>query len=130
MPLVWKDGFRQNYALNYRKADGYRDHSVATRLGFSGKWGFDMTEHLTLHASARTYSAEQQEPGYLTAEVAAVTPRTTNAYNASDLDEREMEQFSLGLDAQVSEEASVKTLVWLNRQLLFWCSVFCLSRIR
>ncbi len=48
----------------------------------------------------------KQEPGYLTAEVAAVTPRATNAYNASDLDERDMEQFSLGLDAQVSEEAS------------------------
>ncbi len=105
---------RQNYALNYRKADGYRDHSDATRVGLSGKWGWDMTEQLTLHASARTYSAEQQEPGYLTAAVAAATPRATNAYNATDLDERDMEQFSVGLDAQVSELTSVKTLVWLN----------------
>lgn len=109
-----QDGFRQNYALNYRKADGYRDHSEATRLGFSGKWGWDMTEQLRLHASARTYSAEQQEPGYLTADVAAATPRATNAYNASDLDERDMDQFSLGLDAQLSDLTSVKTLVWLN----------------
>lgn len=105
---------RQNYALNYRKADGYRDHSDATRVGLSGKWGWDMTEQLTLHASARTYSAEQQEPGYLTAAVAAATPRATNAYNATDLDERDMEQFSVGLDAQVSELTLVKTLVWLN----------------
>ncbi len=105
---------RQNYALNYRKADGYRDHSQATRVGLSGKWGWDMTEQLTLHASARTYSAEQQEPGYLTAAVAAATPRATNAYNATDLDERDMEQFSVGLDAQVSELTSVKTLVWFN----------------
>ena len=73
-----------------------------------------MTEQLTLHASARTYSAEQQEPGYLTADVAAATPRATNAYNSSDLDERDMVQFSLGLDAQLSDLTSVKTLVWLN----------------
>lgn len=109
-----QDGFRQNYTLNYRKADGYRDHSEATRLGVSGKWGWDMTEQLTLHGSARTYHAEQQEPGYLTADVAATTPRATNAYNASDLDERAMDQFSLGLDAQLSGQTSVKTLVWLN----------------
>ena len=106
---------RQNYALNYRKADGYRDHAEATRLGVSGKWGFDITPLLTVNASARTYRADQQEPGYLTADLAKATPSVTNAYNATDLDERDMDQFSLGLDAQLSEQAEVKNLVWFNQ---------------
>ena len=106
---------RQNYAFSYRKADGYRDHSESTRYGFAGRWGWDMTEALTLNASARTYQADLEEPGYLTADLVYSNPRATNAYNASDLDERAMDQFSLGLDAKLNEQADLKTLVWMNQ---------------
>jgi iron complex outermembrane recepter protein len=106
---------RQNYALSYRKADGYRDHSESTRYGFSGKWGWDMSDALTLNASARTYQADLEEPGYLTADLAYSNPRATNAYNRTDLDERAMDQFSLGLDAKLNEQTDLKTLVWMNQ---------------
>lgn len=106
---------RQNYAFSYRKADGYREHSDSTRYGFSGKWGWDISEASTLHASARTYQADLEEPGYLTADVAYSNPRATNVYNQTDQDARAMDQFSLGLDAKLTDHAELKTLVWMNQ---------------
>jgi iron complex outermembrane receptor protein len=33
-----QDGFSQNYTINYRSSDGYRDHANSEKNSFSGKW--------------------------------------------------------------------------------------------
>ncbi len=105
----------QNYSASYRQGDGYRDHSESDRWGVSGKWNYEIAEGTTLGASARHYEANAQEPGYLTSTVAYSTPTATNAYNATDLDTREMNQFSINLDSSLSDALSFKSLAWLNQ---------------
>lgn len=106
---------QQNYSVGYRQGDGYRDHADFKRSGISGKWAFDATENLTVGASARYYSAKADEPGYLTRDIAYATPRATNQHNATDTSERDMAQFSLSLDARLSDNTHFKTLTWLNK---------------
>ena len=112
---VENDGFRQNYAMGYREANGYRDHADFSRHSFSAKWAFDLSDNATLGASARTYSADANEPGYLTQDIAYSTPQTTNLYNKTDHDTRDMNQFSVSLDATLSDVSSLRVLSWLNQ---------------
>jgi iron complex outermembrane recepter protein len=112
---IESDRFRQNYAAGYRTADGYRDHAAYDRWGVSGKWAFDLTDAMIIGASARHYESEAEEPGYLTQAVAYSTPTATNAYNETDRDTRTMNQFSLSLDAQLSDTTKLRSLAWINQ---------------
>lgn len=112
---IENDTFRQNYAVGYREADGYRNHSDFSRRSFSGKWAFDVSDNVTLGASARTYSVDANEPGYLTSNVSYSNPKATNEYNKSDEGDRDINQFSVSLDAKLSETSTLRVLSWLNQ---------------
>ncbi|QYJ79308.1 TonB-dependent receptor [Shewanella acanthi] len=112
---VESDSVRQNYAVGYREGDGYRDHSDYRRVSVAGKWAVDLNESMTLGASARTYSADAKEPGYLTTDIAYQSPQSTNAYNHSDEGARDINQFSLSLDASLFEASTLHLLGWLNQ---------------
>lgn len=107
--------FSQNYAVGYRTGKGYRQHADFSRTTLSGKWAWSPTELLTLGASARVYRADADEPGYLTQDVAYTSPRSTNAYNETDESSRDINQYSLSLDAQLSAASSLRLLSWLNQ---------------
>lgn len=107
--------FTQNYQIAYRETQGYRDHSDAQRLSLSGRWGVSLGEDVRLGAIARYYEADAQEPGYLTLADARANPRMTNAYNASDGDIRDMQQYALTADVAFSDRLDWTSAVWFNR---------------
>ena len=106
--------FSQNYTFGYRAADGYRAHSDLERWGGSGRWHVGLGEDASLGLAWRHYEASAEEPGYLTSAVAYSTPRVTNAYNATDGDERVMDQMSVSFDADISDAFSFATLIYRN----------------
>ncbi|MDX3772630.1 TonB-dependent receptor [Chromatiaceae bacterium AAb-1] len=106
---------RQNYALGYREADGFRDHAAFNRMGVSGKWAWDATDNITIGASARHYAADAEEAGYLTGDIAYSTPKVTNVYNETDRGTRDISQFGLSLDAHISAVTKFRSQLWLNR---------------
>ena len=105
----------QNYLAAWRKSGGYRDHGDLDRKAFAGKWFLDATEDLRLGAIARYYESDAQEAGYLTFADARRDPRMTNAYNATDGDRRKLQQYSLHLDAGLSDSLGVTAKGWFNR---------------
>jgi iron complex outermembrane receptor protein len=105
----------QNYQVAYRESDGYRDHSHSERVSLSGKWGAALGERVQLGAIARYYEADAQEPGYLTLADSRANPRMTNAYNASDGDAREIEQYALTADIALSERLDFRATGYINR---------------
>lgn len=107
-------GFSQNYTVGYRDARGYRSHGALDRLGLSGKWGYAFGDNLKLGASARYYISHAQEAGYLTFADARANPRMTNAYNATDGDRRQMQQYSLSLDAGLASNVDFSAKTYAN----------------
>lgn len=108
------NGFSQNYSVGYREKQGYREHAALQRRSLAGKWALEITNKTSLFASARYYEANAEEPGYLTKDIAYDTPRATNDYNKSDRDDREIGQYSLGINSNLSEHANVKVISWLK----------------
>ncbi|WP_226017872.1 TonB-dependent receptor [Novosphingobium sp. FKTRR1] len=109
-----RGGFSQNYAIGYRDAQGYRAHGALDRLGLSGKWGFTPGDALKITASARYYVSHAQEAGYLTAATAAADRRATNAYNASDGDRRQLGQYALAIDSDLSDSLDFAAKAYAN----------------
>ena len=105
----------QNYQIAYRDARGYRDHAQATRLSLSGKWGLTLGNDVKLGAIARYYDADVQEPGYLTLADSRANPRKTNAYNATDADTRNIQQYALTWDVAFSDRLDWSSRVYFNR---------------
>lgn len=107
--------FSQNYMIGYRDGEGYREHGNFDRLSLSGRWGLDLTEDLRLGAIARYYKGNAEEPGYLTFADSRRDPQMTNAYNATDADAREMQQYALTADVTFSNTLDWSSTVYLNR---------------
>ncbi len=107
--------FSQNYLVAYRDAQGYRDHGRTKRLSLAGKWFYNASDDLRLGAIARHYDGKAQEAGYLTRADAEADPRMTNAYNASDGDRRKIGQYSLHLDAALSDDFDLSAKAYFNR---------------
>ncbi|WP_220474132.1 TonB-dependent receptor [Aurantiacibacter xanthus] len=105
----------QNYQIAYRESAGYRDHSDSNRLSLSGKWGLALGEDVKLGALARYYEADTDEPGYLTYADSRANPRMTNAYNASDRDTRDMQQYALSAEVAFSDRLDWQASAWFNR---------------
>ncbi|MGB4833377.1 MAG: TonB-dependent receptor, partial [Chitinophagales bacterium] len=105
----------QNYQVAYRDSEGYRDHGRTKRLSLSGKWSLALAETVRIGAIARYYEADAQEPGYLTFADSRANPRMTNAYNVSDGDKRDIQQYALSLDADFSDRLAWTALAWHNR---------------
>ena len=105
----------QNYQIAYRDSGGYRDHADTQRLSLSGKWGLKLGEDIQLGAIARYYEADAKEPGYLTFADSRASPRMTNAYNASDGDRRDMQQYAVTADVAFSDRLDWSSAVYYNR---------------
>lgn len=105
--------FSQNYALGYRRSTGYRAHSDLDRVGFAGKWSYDWGG-VRLGAIARYAQVEAQEPGYLTDADAYTNPRRSYALSASDGGARQMGQYSLHLDADLTNSLALSAVGYAN----------------
>lgn len=105
----------QNYQVGWRESDGYRDHSYSRRLALSGRWGLALGDDVTLGAIARHYEADAEEPGYLTFAASRADPRQTNAYNATDGDTRDMQQYALTADVAFSDRLDWSARAYFNR---------------
>ncbi|MGE0387830.1 MAG: TonB-dependent receptor [Gammaproteobacteria bacterium] len=107
--------FSQNYLLAYRESDGYRSHAGLERVSLAGKWFYDLSQDVRVGAIARYYDTDAQEPGYLTRADARARPRMTNAYNATDGDAREIQQYSLHVDAALVDRLNLAAKAYYNR---------------
>ncbi|MGE3693249.1 MAG: TonB-dependent receptor [Novosphingobium sp.] len=107
--------FSQNYMVAYRKSEGYRDHGAFDRLGLAGKWFYRPSSDVSIGAMARYYKSDADEPGYLTFPDSRANPRMTNAYNATDGDHREVQQYSLHFDATFDEKLDLTAKAYFNR---------------
>ena len=106
--------FSQNYALGYRRSDGYRAHSGLDRVTFAGKWFYDAGA-VRIGGIARYAQVEAQEPGYLTDADAYTNPRRSYALSASDGGRRQMGQYSLHLDADLTDALALSATGYTNR---------------
>lgn len=104
----------QNYTVGWRDSDGYRQHGHSRRLGLSGKWGLTLGGGVTLGAIARYYEADAEEAGYLTFADSRANPRATNAYNASDGDTRDLQQYALTARAGLSDRLDWSAMAYRN----------------
>lgn len=105
----------QNYQVAYRDSSGYRDHADAQRLSLSGKWGLALGEDVKLGAIARYYKADAEEPGYLTFADSRANPHMTNAYNVSDGDTRNIQQYAVTADVAFSDRLDWSSSAYFNR---------------
>lgn len=107
--------FSQNYSAGYRESSSFRTHGDLDRLSLAGKWTYRFTDDVRLGASARYYRGNAQEPGYLTFADSRANPRMTNAYNATDGDQRTTQQYALHLDANLSERLDWTSSAYFNK---------------
>ena len=107
--------FTQNYLAAYRRSDSARAHGQFDRLSLAGKWFYAPGEDLSIGAIARYYTSDAQEPGYLTFVDSRANPRSTNAFNATDGDHREIQQYSLHFDGSFSDHLDLSAKAWFNR---------------
>lgn len=99
----------QHYFVGGRRTDGYREHADLDKQSFAGKWFLNLDENGAhrLGLILRDYSADAEEPGYLTLADSRADPRTTNAYNASDGGNRDMRTGSLHYEGEVGDVSLV-----------------------
>lgn len=111
-----EDGnWSQNYAFSYQGSDGYRDHAKAERMSFSGKWFYTADDDAwRAGLIARHYTVDADEAGYLSRFDSRDRPRQSYANNATDTGEREMNQLSLHLDANLSDTLSWASKAYVN----------------
>jgi iron complex outermembrane receptor protein len=110
-----KDGLAQNYAVSLNRTDGYRDHANAESGSFSGKWFFTPAGGTSRFGLiARHHTATADEAGYLTRAQARANPDQSPAHNASDEDRRQVSQFALQGESELSERLFWTGQVYLN----------------
>jgi Outer membrane receptor proteins, mostly Fe transport len=112
---IERGGFSQNYLVAYRESGSFRDHADLDRLSLAGKWFYDFSDDIRLGAIARYYRGNAQEPGYLTFADSRANPRMTNAYNATDGDNRKTQQYSLHFDAALNDRLDFSAKGYFNR---------------
>lgn len=105
----------QNYAVAYRKTDGYRQHSDLERLSASAKLFYKLNDSTEIGLNARHYKSDADEPGYLTKSVAYSTPKATNDYNATDGDERIIDQISLNANFKPLAGLKNRNIIYYNK---------------
>ncbi len=88
----------QNYALGYRRGDGYRDHTETEKIALSGRWQYDFEKSsLALSTKYGKYNAFEA-PGYLSKQQARDNPRSSADYANEDGGEKEFKHISLHYD--------------------------------
>lgn len=90
--------FTQNYAMGYRKGNGFRDHTENEKIALSGRWQLDFDQStLALSAKYGKYNSPEA-PGYMP-KAQARSNRTGVAPNAlNDSGEKEFKHLSLHYD--------------------------------
>lgn len=110
-----RDNFTQNYAMGYRKGNGFRDHTENEKIALSGRWQMDFNQStLALSAKYGKYNSPEA-PGYMP-KVQARSNRTGVAANAlNDSGEKEFKHLSLHYDYFFNNDVdvSLKTY-WQN----------------
>ncbi|MCW2291189.1 iron complex outermembrane receptor protein [Pseudomonas sp. BIGb0408] len=111
-----EDGnWSQNYSFSYQGSEGYRDHAKAERMSFAGKWFYTADDDAwRAGLIARHYTADADEAGYLSRADSRERPRQSYTNNATDTGEREMNQLSLHLDANLSQTLSWASKAYVN----------------
>ncbi|MCU6454735.1 TonB-dependent receptor [Sphingomonas sp. A2-49] len=105
--------FSQNYFLGYRRSDGFRDHAGLDRVSFAGKWFYDGGA-VRVGAIVRQAVVEADEPGYLTDADAYTDRRRSYALSAQDGGRRQTDQYSLHLDADLTDAVSFSAKGYAN----------------
>lgn len=94
----------QNYALGYRRADGYRDHTEVEKIALSGRWQYDFEKSsLALSTKYGKYNAFEA-PGYLSKQEARDNPRSSADYANQDGGEKEFKHISLHYDYFMNDD--------------------------
>ncbi|NUA31055.1 TonB-dependent receptor [Cupriavidus basilensis] len=105
----------QNYFFGYRKSQGYRDHSDTDKVAVSGKWFYTPDDgRFRVGMMARYYAGNAQEPGYLTQADAHANRSMSYAFNQTDEGKREMGQYSLHADAELTPQLSWSNKAYVN----------------
>lgn len=113
---IEKDGISQNYAVAFQRAEGYRDHAQNEKASFAGKWFYEPTDgNFRVGLIARHHWNSAQEPGYLTAADARRDPDQSYGISATDGGERQANQLSAHLDAELRSDLSLSVKTYLNR---------------
>jgi iron complex outermembrane recepter protein len=107
--------FTQNYAVGYRKGNGFRDHTENEKIALSGRWQLDFDQStLALSAKYGKYNSPEA-PGYMP-KAQARSNRTGVADIArNDSGEKEFKHLSLHYDYLFNDDLdlSLKTY-WQN----------------
>lgn len=110
-----QDNFTQNYAIGYRKGNGFRDHTENEKIALSGRWQLDFDQStLALSAKYGKYNSPEA-PGYMP-KAQARSNRTGLAPNAlNDSGEKTFKHLSLHYDYFFNNDVdlSLKTY-WQN----------------
>ncbi len=99
--------FTQNYAMGYRKGNGFRDHTENEKIALSGRWQLDFDQStLALSAKYGKYNSPEA-PGYMP-KAQARADRTGVAPNAlNDSGEKEFKHLSLHYDYFFNNDVDV-----------------------
>lgn len=110
-----KGGFSQNYSINYRASNGYRDHASSAKDGFSGKWFYTPdSEKYKVGLIARWSEADAKEAGYLTLEEAKANPTQSMPHNKTDGGVRQVGQVSGHIDVNLKDDLFWSTKSYAN----------------
>lgn len=98
--------FTQNYALDYRTAEGYRRQLDLEKVVFAGRWQYDFEKSsLSLITRYATYDADS--PGYLSKAQARSNPRSSASFASEDGGDKTTKHISLHYDHFFSDDLSL-----------------------
>jgi len=107
--------FTQNYAIGYRKGNGFRDHTENEKIALSGRWQMDFEKSsLALSAKYGKYNSPEA-PGYLSKQQAREDRRSVAPNALNDSGEKEFKHLSMHYDYFFNNDVdlSLKTY-WQN----------------
>lgn len=107
--------FTQNYAMGYRKGNGFRDHTENEKIALSGRWQLDFDQAtLALSAKYGKYNSPEA-PGYMSKQQARDDRRGVAPNALNDSGEKEFKHLSLHYDYFFNNDVdlSLKTY-WQN----------------
>ena len=107
----------QNYFIGWRDVPGYRDHALAVKRNFAGKWFYtDPEGRWSAGLSSRYYHDSANEPGYFESYAAArAAPRRALQVAQHDNGELMTAQTALYLDGRWGQGWNWKVRAYVNR---------------
>lgn len=110
-----ENGFSHNYAVNYQKTGGYRAHSEAEKVGFSGKWFYSPDNGASRYGLiVRHHESSAEEPGFLTFSESRSNWKQSRPHNATDEGKRSMNQVALQSETDLGNQLFWAAQVYHN----------------